>query len=165
MKRSLLVVSQIFVVLLALAIRMFAPGWWLVILVMSAGVAAAVVLAPPLLAGVMAVVFAPSLRSRTVAALVATDLAVLSFALTLPDFTDQYDDHLVPLAALATSDGNVSGSAATTFESIAAASAIAYTIGAVAVVVLSILDHRRAGRVARLGHDLGSIGSRELSLS
>lgn len=60
----------------------------------------------------------------------------------MPDFTDQYDDHLVPLAALTIGDGNVSGSAANLFESISGWSAIAYTVAALAVIILAVLDYR-----------------------
>lgn len=146
MKRVLLATSQCAVVLGALAVRLVAPGWWAAIVIMTFGMAAAVVLAPLLLAGLMGVVLAPSLRPRTLIALGVADLAVLAFALTLPDFTDQADDHLVPLAALVTGDGNVSGSAATIFESICGWSAMAYVVAALGVIVLAALDHR--GRVA-----------------
>lgn len=142
MKRMLLATSQLAVVLAALAVRLCAPGWWAAIVVMSFGLAAAVVLAPVLLAELMAVALASSLRPRTFAALATADLAVLMFALTLPDFTDQSDDHLVPLAALATGDGNVSAGAATVFESIAGWSMATYTVASAAVLVLVALDYR-----------------------
>ncbi|MEV6102343.1 hypothetical protein [Nocardia sp. NPDC051981] len=143
MKRLVLVISQVAVVLVALGVRFAAPGWWLAIVVMSFGIVAAVVLAPMLVAGTIAISFAPSLRLRTLAALAVADLALLVFTLALPDFTDQYDDHLVPLAALATGDGNVSAGAATVFESIAGWSVLVYLVASIAVLVLAALDHSR----------------------
>lgn len=149
MNRSLLVISQIVVVLLAIAVRMLAPGWWFVIIIMSFGLVAAISLAPLLLAAIMATVFAPSLRPHTLVTLVVADLAALSFALTMTDFTDQSDDHLVPLAALVTGDGNVSASAASIFDSVAGWSCIVGIVAGIAVAVLSVVDHVRAGRADR----------------
>ncbi|MGW4354649.1 hypothetical protein ACWELJ_21470 [Nocardia sp. NPDC004582] len=149
MKRALLATSQFAVVLAALAVRLLAPGWWAAIVIMSFGLAAAVVLAPLLLAGLMAVALAPSLRPRTLITLAVADLAVMSFALTLPDFTDQADDHPVPLAAIATGDGNVSGSAATIFESISGWSAITYVVASLAAIILAALDYSGNTRTQR----------------
>ncbi len=144
MNRSLLVVGQVLVVLFALGVRVLAPGWWLVILFISFGVAALIVLSPLLVAISVALALAPTLRPRSLLALAAADLSLLVFALTLPDFTDVADRYPVPLAALTTGDGEVSRAAADTFSTVAGCAALAYVAAAALTVVFAVLDQRRS---------------------
>ncbi|MBF6137519.1 hypothetical protein IU501_31580 [Nocardia otitidiscaviarum] len=146
MNRSALLIGQLLVVLLALGVRVLAPGWWLVIVFMSLGVVAVIVLAPLLVAVSVAAALAPTLRPRSLLALAAADLSLLAFALTLPDFTDVPDRYPVPLATLATGDGEVSRAAADTFGTVAGCAVLTYVAAAALTVVFAVLDQRRTRR-------------------
>ncbi|WP_282779389.1 hypothetical protein [Nocardia sp. CC201C] len=144
MNRSVLLIGQVFVVLLALGVRVLAPGWWLVIVFMSLGTVALITLTPLLVAVSVATAFAPTLRPRSLLALAAADVSLLVFALTLPDFTDVADRYPVPLATLTTGDGEVSRAAADTFGTVAGYAALAYAAAAALTVVSAVLDQRRS---------------------
>ncbi|WP_067545627.1 hypothetical protein [Nocardia crassostreae] len=135
------------IALLALGVRFAAPGWWLIIVFMTIGFVALAILAPLILATTLTAVFAPALRPRTLIALCVADIALLTFASTLPDFTDVSDQYPVSLAALATGEAEVSRQAMDVFSAIAGYALPVYAAAALVTIVLAVLDHRRARRV------------------
>lgn len=144
MRRDLLICSQVIVAIVAVGVRFTAPGWWSIFIFMSLGGLALILLAPLVIATITAAYFAAAVRARTVLALAVTDAAALTFALTLPDFTDSADDHLVPLATFTAGDSNVSQAAADTFSVIAGYASQCYMVAAAVTIAFVVLDQHRA---------------------
>ncbi|WP_406631673.1 hypothetical protein [Amycolatopsis sp. WGS_07] len=147
--RTVLVVVQVVVALAAVAVRFAAPGWLLVIVMMGGCV---VVLLPLIVASVAGARLlrrgTRRLRTATAAVLAVMDLALLTFALTVPDYGDQADAYFVPAVALFGTHDAVSQRTADVYSTVAGFAGCCYLIAAAGVagtaVVVAIARRGRA---------------------
>lgn len=149
----MLIYSQVLVAIVAVLVRFAADGVWFIVMFLSLGGLALAVLSPLMVTVMTVAFFAPGLRARTVLMLGIADIALLIFALTVPDRSDINNDHLVPLAAFTTGDAAVTSGTAGTFSFIGGIAALVYVVAAAATIVVVVLDQLRARRAFAL-HDL-----------
>ncbi|MBU3065035.1 hypothetical protein KO481_26330 [Nocardia sp. NEAU-G5] len=138
---------QVFVAILAMAVRFAAPGWLLLFTIFGGEV---IGLLPLIIATIIGVLLLrkAAQRARTIAIglLAAMDLSLLVFALTLPDITDSEDVNFVPLVTLTRQEHTVSGNLVADFQAIAAPAAWCYVLFAPLMVCLGALTWSRRGR-------------------
>ncbi|WP_153415937.1 hypothetical protein [Nocardia macrotermitis] len=133
------ILAQVAVAVVAIAVRFAAPGWLLLLLLMGVGL---IGLAPFVVATAFGVTMLRRTAGRWRAALMTTlaalDLALLTFAFTLPDITDDAGTNFVPVARLFLHQGAVSEQTATTYGAIANWAALCYVIAAAGVVAVAV---------------------------
>lgn len=158
MTRSDILRLQAIVIPVSLAVRLLAPGWLAMMMLLSFGLVPLVLLSPLIIAALAL----PRGRAGApaVAAFVVTDLALLAFALAFPDFGDAENEIGVPLAALLGigdhlgSGGGFIASYDTTGHVLAAigeGGLAGYAACALATVALAVVLRVRGNRAASAG--------------
>ncbi|QWF84279.1 hypothetical protein [Amycolatopsis sp. CA-230715] len=149
--RAVTISVQVVVAIAAIAVRFAAPGWLLLFFLMGGCLVGLVPLIIATAVGVrMLRQGTRTLRTATVAMLAVMDLALLTFALTLPDITDQADTNFVPAVRLFEKQSAVSQHTAAVYGTIAEYAAYCYLIAAAGTagmaVVAAIARRIRASR-------------------
>ena len=147
---GLLATLQFVIVVAAVSVRLVAAGWFFVIFVLGGFVVALAPFVAGTVLGLYGIRYGGRrLRAGTLVAWVALDLSLLTFALTMPDFTDNFADTAAPIQILRSGRQEFSEREIDLYSTIAGIGALVHLLAAISLAVLGIVALWRADCTTR----------------
>lgn len=149
---GLLAGLQFVIVVSAVSVRLVTAGWFFVIFVLGGFVVALTPVVAGTVLGLYGIRYGGRrLRMGTAAAWVTLDPALLTFALTMPDFTDNPADTAAPIQILRSGRQEFGEREIDIYSTVAAVSAVVHLLAATSLVVLGIVALWRGNRATARG--------------